>query len=94
MPLAFEGMALKVYEQTAMKSLLAREHSDQLWERLRSEMCNQSDIISLRSRVMNLNWDPRREAITAFSTNLRTMAMNLLDNISEFSFKVYRINSA
>lgn len=83
MALAFEGVALKIFEQTALISVRNRESPEQLWQRLREKLCNKSHIISLRSQFMNIRWNEKRESIAQYSTRLRNMAMNLPDEISD-----------
>ena len=83
MALAFEGAALKIFEQTASISARLMETPEQLWLRLREKICNKSHIISLRSDLMNVKWDERRESIAQFSNRLRTMAMNLPEEVSD-----------
>ena len=81
MALAFEGVALSVFEQTSAQHL--NETPEQLWERVREKLCNKSHIISLRSDFMNIRWDERRETLSQYSTRLSTMSMNLPEHVSD-----------
>ena len=83
MALAFEGVALKVFEQTAALSARLHESPEQLWQRLREKLCNKSHIISLRSQLMNVKWDEKRESVAQYANRLRTMSMNLPEDISD-----------
>ena len=83
MALAFEGVALKIFEEAAMEAAEKGETSDQLWEKLRERICNSSHIISLRSQIMNVKYDERRESISQYATRLRTMSLNLPERMSK-----------
>ncbi len=81
MSLAFEGVALRAFEEIAAANPIAT--SEELWTLLRQRLCNESQIMSLRSSFMNMKWNEKKESVQAYATRLRNTAMNLPEAISE-----------
>lgn len=80
--LDFEDFSLKVFEQTAISADMNAK-PEQLCGFLREKICNKSHIISLRSQVMRIKLNGKKEFIPQYAYRLRTKAMNLPDTMSD-----------
>jgi len=81
MSLAFQGTALKLYEQTVQENPLAS--TSELWKLLEEKLCNKSHIISLRSKYLNMRWNDKKETLTDYAERLRNTASSLPDNLTD-----------
>eukprot|EP00171_Calliarthron_tuberculosum_P015039 IDg15039t1 len=72
---SFEGIALRTFEEIAAANPMAS--SEDLWKMLRSRICNESQVMSLRSEFMNIRFNDRKESVQSFANKLRSSALNL-----------------
>eukprot|EP00171_Calliarthron_tuberculosum_P021211 IDg21211t1 len=80
MSLAFEGIALRTFEEIAASN--PKASSEELWKKLRDRLCNESQVMSLRSAFMNMKYHERKETVQAYANRLRSSALNLPEEIS------------
>ncbi len=73
--LAFEGVALRAFEELAAVNPTAT--SEELWTLVRQRLCNESQIISLRTSFMNMKLNWKKESRQAYATRLRSTSINL-----------------
>lgn len=75
MGVEFEGIDLRIFEEVASRNPLAS--TDELWKLLSANICNDSQILSIRSQFMTTRWNERKESIQKYVNKLQNTAINL-----------------